>query len=87
MRYINADEVLPNNLLEEVQKYVKGEIVYIPSPVDQRKSWGEKTGRREYFKKRNSEIKLRFKQGDSIDQLMNLFCLSYDSIKKIVYSK
>ncbi|MFZ5354050.1 MAG: CD3324 family protein [Bacillota bacterium] len=87
MKYKKAHEVLPEKLLKEIQKYVKGEMIYIPSPPDSRKGWGEDSGSRAYLKERNSEIKQRFQQGITIDQLTLLFCLSYDSIKKIVYSK
>lgn len=87
MKYKKADEVLPENLLKEIQKYVKGEMIYIPTPTHERRGWGESSGSRAYLRKRNSEIKSRFQQGLSIEQLMTGFCLSYDSIKKIVYSK
>ena len=87
MKYKKADEVLPERLLKEVQKYVKGEMMYIPTPTHERRGWGENSGSRAYLQERNLEIKSRFQQGISIDQLMTRFCLSYDSIKKIVYSK
>lgn len=87
MKYKKADEVLPENLLKEIQKYVKGEMVYIPSPEGAHKAWGENSGSRMYLQHRNVEIRSRFREGFSIDQLTTVFCLSYDSIKKIVYSK
>lgn len=31
MKYVNATKVLPENLLVEIQKYVQGENLYIPS--------------------------------------------------------
>ncbi|MDF2588634.1 MAG: hypothetical protein K0S41_2475 [Anaerocolumna sp.] len=33
MSYINGKEVLPENLVSEIQKYVGGGLIYIPSPV------------------------------------------------------
>ena len=30
MRYRNARDIIPDHLLEELQKYVSGETVYIP---------------------------------------------------------
>ena len=30
MKYINANDVLPANLLEQIQEYVQGEYLYIP---------------------------------------------------------
>lgn len=87
MKYVKADHVLPEELLKEIQKYVYGELIYIPKPPEERKKWGEKTGAREYLNHRNTEIRRKFSDGVSIDELTQLFCLSYDSIKKIVYTK
>ncbi|GGP11659.1 CD3324 family protein [Oceanobacillus neutriphilus] len=87
MKYIKADYVFPEELLKEIQKYVNGELIYIPKLPEERKKWGEKTGTREYLDQRNAEIRRKFSDGMSIDKLTETFCLSYDSIKKIVYSK
>lgn len=87
MKYINADIILPEELLKEVQKYVQGGMVYIPKPEGLRKKWGENSGSRVYLKKRNLEIRQLFASGATIDQLSSRFCLSCDSIKKIVYTK
>ncbi|MGW8825063.1 CD3324 family protein [Paenibacillus lautus] len=87
MKYINADIILPEELLKEVQKYVQGGMVYIPKPEGLRKKWGENSGSRVYLKKRNLEIRQLFASGATIDQLSSQYCLSGDSIKKIVYTK
>lgn len=87
MKYKKANEVLPERLLEEIQKYASGEMLYIPCPKGMRKEWGENSGSKAYLRRRNMEIKEQFRSGLPIDQLMEIFCLSYDSIKKIVYTK
>ena len=87
MKYKKADEIFPEKLLKEVQKYIAGEMVYIPAPEGKRKGWGENSGSKANLESRNSEIRSRFGEGFSIDQLTSVFCLSHDSIKKIVYSK
>lgn len=87
MKYIKADVIFPKELLREIQKYVHGETVYIPNPEGSRKKWGESSGSRQFLNQRNSEIRKKFSEGVTIDQLTDLFCLSRDSIKKIVYSK
>ena len=87
MKYKKADMVLPDKLLKEIQKYVSGEMIYIPSSDGMRKGWGENSGSRIYLQGRNMEIKSKFIEGLSIEQLTVEFCLSHDSIKKIVYSK
>ena len=30
MSYVNAEEVLPEDLIREIQKYVDGKVLYIP---------------------------------------------------------
>ena len=87
MKYVNADNVFPEHLLIEMQKYIQGEIVYIPKPKGIRKKWGENSGNREYLNLRNKEICEKFNSGLKIDQLAEEFCLSVYSIRKIVYSK
>ncbi|MBS4220099.1 hypothetical protein KHA96_17440 [Bacillus sp. FJAT-49711] len=87
MKYIKAQAVFPKELLKEIQKYVQGEMVYIPNPDGVRKQWGEDSGYREFLRQRNATIRQRFSEGSTIDQLTIQYSLSYDSIKKIVYSK
>ncbi|WP_274364999.1 CD3324 family protein [Paenibacillus thermotolerans] len=87
MKYVNADNVLPKQLLQEIQKYVHGGMVYVPTPKATRKRWGENSGSRTYLTHRNNEIRRKFSDGLTIDQLSDQFCLSCESIKKIVYSK
>ncbi|MCJ7841017.1 CD3324 family protein [Lederbergia sp. NSJ-179] len=87
MKYMKAHAVFPKDLLKEIQKYVQGEMVYIPNAEGVRKKWGENSGYREFLKQRNVEIRQQFSEGISIDQLTVQYSLSYDSIKKIVYSK
>lgn len=87
MKYVNADLIFPEELLKEIQKYVHGGLVYIPKPEESRKKWGENSGGRRYLNLRNHEIRQKFSAGMTIDQLSGQFCLSFDSIKKIVYVK
>ncbi|MFS1516284.1 CD3324 family protein [Bacillus sp. SM2101] len=53
MKYINANHVLPDQLILEIQKYVQGQVVYIPNTEGVRKKWGENSGNREYLNCRN----------------------------------
>ncbi len=82
MGYINAKDVLPDHLLMELQKYVEGQIIYIPK--NSRASWGELNGTREVFTKRNRTIYKLYKNGESIEDLMDTFHLSEESIRKII---
>ena len=85
MRYINAADVLPEKLLKEVQAYVKGDLLYVPNNNIQ-KRWGEKSGSRTYYLKRNKEMKNKYKDGKSISEISDLYGLAFDTVKKILYS-
>ena len=37
MKYINADIILPNHLIEELQKYTQGNYIYIPVKKEKHK--------------------------------------------------
>lgn len=50
-----------------------------------RKKWGEGSGARSFFEIRNKEIKEKFADSASIDELAEKYCLSVETIKKIVY--
>ena len=86
MRYENAKNILPQELLREVQKYAEGKILYIPSKED-KKEWGELTGYRKRLQRRNQMICNKYKNGITVSELSEEYYLSVDSIKKILYSK
>lgn len=84
MRYKNGREILPSELLRELQKYIQGELIYIPTMESERKGWGECNGTRESIRIRNAEIFNQYKEGDSIEDLMKCYNLSEESIRKII---
>ena len=84
MKYKNASDVLPENLLKEVQKYAAGETLYFPKDKA-RKKWGEVTGSRVFFQERNTEIRQKFLQKMSIEHLADEYSLSVETIRKIVF--
>lgn len=83
MRYINAADVLPDELLREITRYVSGEMLYIPS-VSEKSAWGEKSGSKQYYLERNRRIKELFQDGKTIEKLSELFGLSYETVRKII---
>ena len=82
MSYIRADEILPSELLEAIQQYVDGQIIYIPRKEKQR--WGSGTSAREFFRERNEEIYQAFLEGSSEEELSRRFSLSGKSIQRIL---
>jgi len=86
LKYINADKVLPEKLIQEIQKYVQGETLYIPKPKTEYLQWGTSSGGRRILDRRNDAIRNSFISGSSIQQLAKEYYLSDETIKKIVYS-
>ena len=84
MKYENAKDILPASLLEEVQKYAEGKVIYIPKCTKTR-GWGEASGYREKLNKRNSLVCNRYSAGRSVLEIAEEFYLSPETVKKIVY--
>lgn len=84
---MNANGILPENLICELQEYIQGGYLYVPVKGGQRKDWGEQSGYREEIRKRNQEILGRYRSGATIEALSEAYCLSVHAIRKIIYSK
>ena len=86
MKYRNAKDVLPRDLLDAVREYASGELLYIPKADAKRSEWGTLTGTRSILNKRNTAIRVAYEGGTEITDIAKKYCLSTDSIKKIVYT-
>ena len=84
MRYMRAADVLPPDLLEQIQAYIDGEYLYIPRKEANRKAWGAANGRKAETLARNLEIYRRYREGASVDQLAEDYFLAPKSIWKII---
>ncbi len=87
MKYINANEILPVRLVEELQTYMQAGYIYIPAKTEQHKSWGELSGYRKELEERNKRIIADYKQGTSMENLADFYHLSVYAIRKIIYKK
>ena len=87
MRYINATELLPRELLEQIQQYVDGAYLYIPRKPENRHNWGNDSGYRRELIQRNATIRLEFARGMSIRELVEKYHLSEKSIGRILREK
>lgn len=87
MEYKNAKNVLPRQLLCELQKYVHGELLYIPTKQNERRRWGQRNGSRQRYRERNDRIRALYAADVSAAELARQFFLSEDSIRKIVRKK
>ena len=84
MKYKRASDVLPEELLREVQKYAQGSVLYVPKAVE-RKKWGEESGARSFYRQRNFEIREKYLQKIPVERLADEYCLSEDMIRKILF--
>lgn len=85
MGYIKADEVLPMEIIELIQRYVDGESIYIPRKENQRKEWGSNTLIRQELKDRNNQIFKDYQNGYKVRDLSDKYFLSEKSIQRILY--
>jgi Mor family transcriptional regulator len=84
MSYRNGRELLPPQLLREIQEYIQGEIIYIPCKESERAAWGAVNGTRAKFEERNREITRLYHHGITVRELAEKYFLSEDSIRKVL---
>ena len=87
MKYINANEILPDVLVKELQKYVQAGYIYIPAKSEQHRSWGELSGYRRELERRNKAILAEYHRGVPVGELADRYCPSVYAIRKIIYQK
>ena len=87
MKYINASTILPDELVEELQKYVQAGYIYIPAKDEQHKNWGELSGYRKELARRNALIIAEYRSGASMEELAKRYSHSVYAIRKIIYQK
>ncbi len=83
IRYVNAEDILPPSLVEEIRRYFPGGALYVPR-LGGRVRWGESSGLRAELAERNARIRRDHRAGMSVEALAREYCLSPDSIRKIV---
>lgn len=81
MSYINANEILPKELIDEIQRYVQGVNLYIPKIFDKKRTDSEY--KKELFE-RNMEIYEMFQSGNTVSELAEMYYLSDKSIYRIL---
>lgn len=82
MSYVRAEEILPEDLIKAIQQYVSGKSIYIP--CKEKKEWGSQTKTRQYYQKRNEEIRWKYAGGISVRSLAGEYSLSEKSIQRIL---
>ncbi|WP_411682261.1 CD3324 family protein [Clostridium thailandense] len=84
MKYEKAQNILPEDIIKLIQKYIDGGYLYIPRKSDSKKAWGENSGIKDSLKERNKEIFIRYSQGVSVEELTEQFYLTEYSIRRII---
>ena len=84
MKYKKAQDVLPQYMIEDLQKYIEGGCLYIPKKEENKKSWGENTSTKDELNKRNKEIAKKHKNGKTIEELADEYYLTGYSIRRII---
>lgn len=84
MSYQKAQNILPIELLDMIQKYVDGECIYIPRKSSNKKDWGANTTIREELEIRNRKIYKDYQHGYDLKYLSQKYYLSLKSVQRIV---
>lgn len=83
MTYINAGQVLPKKLLDEIHRYIPQGYIYVP-PEAERKSWGSANGAREKIHERDQAIRKEYREGTKVKALAEKYHLAENSIYHIM---
>ncbi len=84
MSYINAEEILPETLIRQIQEYTDGVYIYIPRKPGTRHAWGQETAYKAELKTRNDHIRKDHAAGLGIAALSGKYHLSGKSIRRIL---
>lgn len=83
MKYENADNIFPKELLKEIRQFMPEGYVYI-SPQNGRKEWGSLSGQKDELEERNTQIFDEYRSGKSVDAISKERYLSKSSIYRIL---
>jgi len=83
MGYKKAEEILPAELIEILQEYADGDILYIPKKRI-RAGWGTVSGTKKKLVHRNRQIYLDYLSGMKVKELASKYYLTDKSIQRII---
>ena len=84
MSYIKAEDILPEELIGEIQRYVDGRSIYIPRKAGKRRAWGMDTSYKSELRERNERIRRDREAGMRVAELCEKYHLSEKSIRRIL---
>ena len=87
MSYIKAEEILPAELIRQIQEYADSVYIYIPRKPGTRHAWGQETDYKAELKLRNDRIRSDYAAGESVALLSRRYHLSEKSIRRILQNQ
>ncbi len=87
MSYIKAEDILPEELIRQIQEYADGVYIYIPRKPGTRHAWGQQTGYKAELKVRNDRIRSDYAAGIGVMALSRKYHLSEKSIRRILQNQ
>lgn len=87
MKYVNAKNILPQKLVDEIMEYVDGVYIYIPKKDSNIKSRERSNDYKIEMKIRDVNIYEHYLIGMSYEDIADMYCLSEKSIRRIVLSQ
>lgn len=84
MRYMKAEQILPKELICQIQEYADGVYIYIPRKPGTRHAWGQETDYKAELKDRNDRIRSDHAAGMTAADLSRKYHLSEKSIRRIL---
>lgn len=83
MKYINAVNIIPDELLVEIRRYISEGFLYIPG-INERKEWGSISGQKYELETRNQLISKDFQNGKTVNEISREHYLTKSSIYRIL---
>jgi Mor family transcriptional regulator len=84
MRYLKAQNILNEDMVEAIQQYIDGVYLYIPRKGENKKPWGETSGIKQELMDRNRKIYNEFMTGKSINSIAENYYLTEHTIRRII---
>ena len=84
MGYKRAEDILPKEVLELVQQYAQGQMIYIPRKSQCHRHWGAKTKTREELTMRNRQMCAEHESGITVTELSEKYFLTEKSVQRII---
>ncbi len=84
MRYARARDILPAELLSQLQQYIDGAYLYVPRKEENKLGWGDRTQSKHETAVRNAAILREAEAGRCPSELARDYFLTEKSIRRIL---